>query len=80
MNIAQIRPIYSPERLRMWLKKNSYTYQSFSEVLGVSRNTLHKYLFVRVPPKATRLAVEYITSGEVHHDEWHKAQVSCESN
>ena len=60
-------------KLKDYLKQNKVTKFHFAKKLGISRVTLDYYL--RSPDKATqlaKLAVEYITAGEVKRDDWDK--------
>jgi len=58
-------------KLKDYLDKNKIKKQEFSKKLGVSRVTLDYYL--RSPEavsKPTKLAIEYITTGEVKREDW----------
>ena len=59
------------ERLFAYLKRHKIKKHEFAQMLGISRVTLYNYLNnAKQAPLSVKLAVEYLTTGEIRRKDW----------
>lgn len=60
-------------KLKDYLKQNKISKVDFAKKLDVNRMTLAKYIdHPELAPIVFRLAIEFITTGEVNRNDWNK--------
>lgn len=60
-----------PGRLRGWLREERMSQRMFAEALGITPETVSRYLNGRMAPtKLFALAVEAMTCGHVRREDW----------
>ena len=58
-------------KLKDYIKKNKCKKTELARKFGISRTSLYRYLRGEfVPSKAVKIAIEYITTGEVARNDW----------
>jgi len=58
-------------KLKDYLKKHKIHKIAFAKKLGMTRTTIHRYIAEKnIPPLVTKLAIEFITAGEVSRNDW----------
>lgn len=58
-------------KLKDYLLKNKITLTAFALKLGIARNSLHFYITKRRKiPRYVKLAIEYVSTGEVKREDW----------
>lgn len=68
-HITQV--IYNTMKLKEYFFRYPQDKKEFAEKLGITRNTLYRYISGKYKPtKTTKVAIEYITSGEVLKNDW----------
>jgi hypothetical protein len=59
--------------LKDYLKQNKISKVKFANKIGINRMTLAKYLdYPELAPILFRLAIEFISAGEVNRNDWDK--------
>jgi len=57
-------------KLKDYLKTNKIQKQKFAKTLGISRPTLNNYINNKRVPLIAKLAIEFISGGEVRRNDW----------